>query len=385
MITYSRYFIFKNYIKYVDLKRLTLEAFANSEYGEAPLVNIYIDLSSMIDHLYRYDIIKDSKPIALTAAIINLAAHMRGYFLRYHNVYSNIFFCYSKNQGVYQRLMYPQWNEDMIKTRKANEANTKFLQLVLDSVRDLVAYLPSVYYIHSESECSGVIYATILKERDLGNDNPNIILTKEFNTFQIPAIDCKSFIYYKAAKFDSSATSYMISGKNVMKIYFMLNNRYIPNLDPSTEVLVDMFTDVTKTKFITKFDHVANGLIEQVNGWFLPLLIAITNLPSRKVKSLLSYNRGLKFISFIQNIPDLLYDAETIYHYLTKFYKGKPPISFSEFETRFDIVSVAHQAMIYRQSMEYNMDYRIDIDNPAELRTINDHVFKEYPLDLNRF
>ena len=70
------------YIKYQKLMELTLEEFRNTSNASATKVNIYIDLYDMLYSLYTSKVnIRDTFDISST--IINLVAHLRGYYKRH--------------------------------------------------------------------------------------------------------------------------------------------------------------------------------------------------------------------------------------------------------------------------------------------------------------
>lgn len=379
----SKLFVIQNYIKYQVMNDLTISTFKGTSMEREDMVNVYIDLGSMLDKMYNPYITLDSDPTALAAAILNLAGHMRSYFIRHHNIYSNIFFCYSKNNGAYQRLLYPEWNSGYIARREANKQLTAYIDNSLKLVGSVCKYLPAVYFVSREAEASGVIYSTIQNERRTGNNHPNIILTKEMNTFQIPAIDDRSFIYYKNAKFNCNV-AHAVGKKDVIPYYLRFTNRYNPIiLEPGVDVLVLAFKDISRAKFITKATPCKeDDLVKSTDGSWLPLLITLTNLPSRQIKSMLNWSRALKFINTL-NLGDT--DARYIYDRLIPFTKGSVGMTFDDFQRRFNALSIMHQSMIYDESVESSVDYRIDINNPGELQYINDHYFKGNFIELNKF
>ena len=95
--------LFGYYIKYTKLQELVGAAFANSAPSNS--IDIYVDIFDMLKPIYGKDIYAD-KQYVIVSAVINLAAHLRGYFRKYHHMYTRIFLVYADNSTNNHKQFY---------------------------------------------------------------------------------------------------------------------------------------------------------------------------------------------------------------------------------------------------------------------------------------
>lgn len=382
MIPVSTFFGWLTYMKYDEMAGLTSAIFSNSDMSSEEEVNVYIDLGSMVDKLYNPTVDKSTDPTELSAVILNLAGHIRAYFRSIHSVESTIFFVYSPNDWSILRKMYHGWNDFYRDRRKKMPYLFKYINDSITIVKMICDYLPNVYLIRSEAECGGMIYATIQKERENGNNHPNIIFTKEINLLQIPVYDERSFIYYKN-NLRGGSVSIPITRENAFKSYIKFTKRYNPAYDyPDGIVFVDPikgFINVTnRVKSIGR-------MIEEFNPDTLDIFIALTNLPSRDLKHLLSWTCALKTLNEIKDDIFIINDIVAVYNDINYENKIFNKCSLTQFVRRYQCVSIRHQAELYKQMPDYTQEYRIDLNDPNELKYLNDHYFIKNYIELNKF
>jgi len=382
MIPVSTFFGWLNYMKFDEMAGLTSAIFSNSDMANEEEVNVYIDLGSMCDKLYNQVVDKSTDPTELSAVVINLAGHIRSYFRSVHSVRATIFFVYSPNDWVLLRQLYEGWNDFYRDRRNKFPYLYKYIADSMNIVKMVSDYLPKVYFISSEVETSGMILATIQKERESGNNHPNIIFTKEVNLVQIPVYDTRSFIYFKN-NLKGGSVSIAITRDNAFKSYIKFTKRYNPAYDyPDGIVYVDPVKG-----FITVPNRVKTigAMINEFNPDAIDLFIALTNLPSRDLKHLISWTEALKSINEIQNDIFVINDPVEVYNrvdYRCKIFKK---CSLTQFIHRYQCVSVRHLAEMYKETPEYQIDYHIDLTNSDELKYLNDHYFVKNYIELNKF
>ena len=89
--------------------KVTRGLFKDSRLGNSQVVNCYIDLGSMVQVLYNNPTLKINDPRELSSVILNLGAHIRGYFRSYHEVYAILYFVYSDNEWDVLKKIYPEY------------------------------------------------------------------------------------------------------------------------------------------------------------------------------------------------------------------------------------------------------------------------------------
>lgn len=368
-----------NYMKYEEMANITANMFKNSNENE---VNVYLDLGSMTDGLYGNIVERSNDPTELTAVVINLAAHIRAYFRSVHSVYATVFLVYSSNNWSILKNVCKEYNSNNNKDSK--KYMNKYIKDSMSIAEQICYYIPNVYFINSNAECGAVIYSTILKERLNGNNHPNIIFTKEYNLLQIPTIDNNSVIYYKQAMYRSKVC-FGINKDNAMEQYIKLTKRYNPVFaDPDAMVYVQLLgDDISKAKFISKskrMEHLGR-ILKVFDSRLLSYFIALTNLPSRGLKYVLSWSTAMEVLYKLQN--DYIDDAEWIYNNICYEAKIFNKIGYEEFINRYRCIDIRYQSMLYDQ--EHHKEYRIDLINSNELKYLNDHYFIKNYIDLNKF
>ena len=379
MINIAKMFGWLNYMKYEEMANITANMFKNSNENE---VNVYLDLGSMTDGLYGNIVERSNDPTELTAVVINLAAHIRAYFRSVHSVYATVFLVYSSNNWSILKNVCKEYNSNNNKDSK--KYMNKYIKDSMSIAEQICYYIPNVYFINSNAECGAVIYSTILKERLNGNNHPNIIFTKEYNLLQIPTIDNNSVIYYKQAMYRSKVC-FGINKDNAMEQYIKLTKRYNPVFaDPDAMVYVQLLgDDISKAKFISKskrMEHLGR-ILKVFDSRLLSYFIALTNLPSRGLKYVLSWSTAMEVLYKLQN--DYIDDAEWIYNNICYEAKIFNKIGYEEFINRYRCIDIRYQSMLYDQ--EHHKEYRIDLINSNELKYLNDHYFIKNYIDLNKF
>ena len=102
--------LFGYYIKYTKMQELVEQAFANSAPSNS--IDIYVDIFDMLKPIYGKDIYAD-KQYVIVSAVINLAAHLRGYFRRTHRVDTKVYLIYGgTNSDVQEKLIFGGYNNE---------------------------------------------------------------------------------------------------------------------------------------------------------------------------------------------------------------------------------------------------------------------------------
>lgn len=371
-----------NYTKYSEMNQVTKRLFKNSPLGNSQTVNCYIDLGSMVQVLYNNPTLKVNDPRELCSLVLNLGAHIRGYFRSYHEVYAILYFVYSDNEWDVLKKIYPEYLSKS--NPKKNYKEYRYIRDCMNMVKMISKYLPNTYYIESDAETDGVILATIRKEQSLDNNYPNIIFTRNVALAQLPTLDDRTFIYYKKI-YKGYSILYGTDRENAIINFLKFTGRYNPLYDHEGYIIIHVDHDIKDAKFYTKTNRSStiSKRLKLMNPSYLGAFMAFSGLSSRDITSRLNWQATLealyKIEEYIPN-PELIYDLCNLSTVAMK------RISKEEFVQRYKVVSSEFHASLYKQSMDYSIDYHINLQSVDELKYVNDHYFSDGDfIDLNRY
>jgi len=362
--------IYSNYIKYENMIRMTNEVFAGSN---ANTVNIFIDMTSILKSIIlRRDQVLIGDYTVITSCIINLCAHIREFFRTRYRVESKIFimnctqfpmsatnFCKDYSSSLRLAIQNSPVINDLI------TANSELLKI-------LCPYLNDIFYIEDFSCEVGVGIYSILhkisanhtiqqysKEVILYKDSPSIIFTKDTHLYQLPAM-IPNVVIYRCSKYNGEDRSWYINKNNVL-------NKYIENTRSQTDI--------------------STLNLERFNPELLSLIMTLTNLPDRSIKSLLNLSTALKYISIaIDNKSILNGYNHSIDVVIASICGGNLFNNRFDIERRFKAIDILYQYNIYvnNPASMVNMDSVKNLYDPETVKLLNNKYFKSIPLDLNR-
>ena len=350
--------LFSNYIKYNKLMEVTQQAFAGSNSNN---VNIYLDMYDMVSNIYRKDYeIEDQSIIA--SSIINLCAHLRAYYLSRHRVETKIFIVYSTNTNSLQERLCPGYNCRMIERMNDGRLN-KLILYNINLLKTLCPYLDKIYMVSgSDFEPSVVIYDLILKEAAINITTPNIVITRSPYAYQIPAMNNNTVIF-RPKKYNGEDVSYLINNKNCI-IRFIIDTRRM------------------------SIDEKRLAIINRINPEFLGIIMGMTNLSCRSIKSLFEINTVLNYLDKAISDHLILNNYNTDIDSVINILAGYNPRILSygfTLSSRCKAIDLVYQHRIYYQTVfASDNSYLIDLIDDNSVRAINNEYFKKYPLDLNR-
>lgn len=335
--------LYSNYIRYDKLKELTLNQFANSNENN---LNIYIDMYTILRPLYKRNLIENSSIFVST--ILNLAAHMRSYYWTRHGVATKIYIVMTNNSNRLSQEfnMFPEWNisDEFIPNPKRDEILKWNIQLL----RLLVPYFPNLYFIEGTVEPSVMIFNLI---RTNDNSHPNVILTKDLMSWQIPALDFNSCIF-RPRKSKDQDTSFCVNQFNVFDQWRSTVNHSTTSLD------VVLPPDM------------------------LSLYIALTSFKKRGLNSYFSSKVAIIYIWKLiqdQKIKLGYNSSDAIKNILVSLDKQNSNMLYY----RYNVVDLLRLTNIYSTLPESNnrsWDYhKID---PISIKEINDKYFIHNPIDI---
>jgi len=358
------YFIYSNFIKYDKLKEITLNQFANSPYANSTEINLFIDMATILRPLYKRTVWGDD--LLLSAAVLNMCAHFRAYYWSRHGVITNIHIIHSDesielvqdmrvlNDGLIQKM-----GSDKIPCKPRDEEIEKNISLL----KLLVPYFSRLYFI------SGHVIPSVMINNLLnryGNNNcPNIIITKDLLSWQIPTIHPNSFVF-RPRKTNDMDASFCVERNNV---WFHWRS-YV--------------------------NHIKEAQNVNLPPELLSLYIALTSFKERALYSYYSSKDAVKILTKLLEDRLILpaYNTpEAIDNVLMPLTKKKILSKHSEYEngytlnlsyrySRVDLVKMTNLYQAYPEASDMSWFYsKID---PVGLQEINDKYYVKNPIDIIR-
>lgn len=313
-------------------------------------IDIYVDLYDMLKPIYTRDIYANKK-FLIVSSIINLAAHLRGYFWSRHRLNTRIFLVYGESITMQHKQFYPTFGDDKFRETINFPSNDKFIHDQLEMVKILCGYIYDVYYVPKKSSFSMFVLDNIVKNISV----PSIIITKSKYAYQIPAL-INSTRIFRPKKSNGEDISYTIS-----KAYIYPN----------------FFNKITSKDTIDR--------LSQINPSLLSLMMALTGLPSYNVATLINVSTATKMvIDAIESnriANDHNADIDFVYNALNGIDKYIDPITF---KYRFSAIDLLAQHRIYNSTPEaIDVSWMVNFNDPETMRSINNKYFIDNPLDLN--
>lgn len=344
-----------NYIQYDRLVSMVSNAFMNSKSDN---LNIFIDLYSVLKPLYKNDQYKIENYSAVTSCIINMVSHYRAFFRTRYRVETDIYLVWSSNTPYINKQFYMDYNSKNEYNFNVLKEKREMIDNCLKLVEILCPYLPNVYYINTSFESGVVIYDLMLRSEDKDPTIPHVVITKDKYLYQLPAINkqCVIFRPYKRNKVDYS---YFINYDNILHTYLVERK-------------------------------VKDNLNKIVSPELFSVLLALTSLPERNIKSLININQAIKIINNIVEYGRILNgynsDIDNLYNIIESNLSTKNKINQNIFINRFKAIDIPFQhSVFYNSSERFSLPEKlVDLYDPEGVKYINNKYFDGIPLDLNR-
>lgn len=338
-----------NYVRYDRLNEII--PMSTLVQSSSDTTMFYIDLNSVLKPIYQENVLIDDYE-AITSCIINMCAHYREYFWTRYKVNAVFFIVYSNNTPSFNTLMYPDYNNNMKFLLSANKLKYSIVENNFKLLSLLSPYLPDIFFINREFE-TGVIIQDLIDIYDADSRYTHIVLTKDVYNYQLVGNNNKNVVILKPSKKNGMDESIIIDRNNLINIY--LNKR--------------------KSSY---------NLSININPSLLSLIMSMSSLSERSIKSNLNISKTLKYIEeMIKNniiINDYNSYTMNIWEYISKYEKDLSPIILSN---RFKCIDIYSQVLVYR-TLNQSYPEIVNMSDPNSLKMINDRYFIKNPLDLDR-
>ena len=334
------------YIKYDKMNELYKMSFTNTP---KYCMDVYVDVYDMLKPIYTRNIYAN-KQYTIVSSVINLAAHLRHYFKKYHRMTTNIFLVYADNSSNNHKQFCNEFSDDY-SNMFDYERNNQFILTQLELVRILTAYIDGVYFIKKTTMFPIFVYDNIIKNPG----TPAIILTKNNYAYQIPAFIPNTAVF-RPRKYNAEDTSFSVFGGNILYQYY--NN-------------------ITKDKTL---EYMSN-----INPQHLSLLMSLTGNSQFNLRSVVTSTVAIRIL-YEAIIAGKLLNAHTAdigyaYSVMPDLLKY---ISDINLKYRYNACDIVYQHLLYTQMPEA-LDYTwmVNFKDPATVQDINNRYFADNPLDLN--
>ena len=304
-------------------------------------VNVFIDLTTMLNKVYKFDNI--ANPLGILACMANLPLHYRHYFNRL-GIKSNIFLIYSSNDSAnnYRYLANYDYKHKLLK--EANASIHDIIKKNIDLLGTIVSYMPGIYLKRGTVEPTVIAYDLINKFSKNVNNVRTIFITSSDYAYQLAAVTNVLIIYKKTTNNEegkSDDISFGIKKENALSTYLLMK---------------------------AKQPYIANTIETCIS----PFMV-LNGLNCRDIRALISYNQTLKVLHAITSSYNMI-NPETMYTALNELYPGKA--TYEEIYARYCAIDLVHQLNLYRQlpeSLESN--FLIDVYDQQALYDISNLYF----------
>ena len=165
------------YIKYDRLLELNKVIIPNTNIQNPDHIDIYIDLYDMLKSVYTVDVYANNR-LSICSSVINLVAHIRGYYMTRHRLWARIFVVYGEDIADNHRRFYQDFGDDHRDKSIKYDSIKEFINSQLELVKILCAYINEVYFVHKKTDFSLFTYDNILKNKN------SIFILFGANTFE---------------------------------------------------------------------------------------------------------------------------------------------------------------------------------------------------------
>lgn len=302
------------YIRYDRLYELITSYYSGSS---AENIDLYLDVTPLIKNLYgNTDVEIDS--ITLTACLYNMCAHYRNFFKTRFNVGTRIFIvCSSMITPLNHKYLLDYSNKPPIpESDKPNV--TQIISKSFDLLDLLCNYTQDVYLVQTQHEAAVAIYGLLLSSRGLV---PNIIISKDLYDYQLVSVPnslSESTIVIRPKKVDNNDISYIVDKNNILSV-----------------LLVERKVKVAPKEIFC------------LDSSLYSLILALTRLPERHIKSLLNLPDAIRSLSEAIQSNDIYngwtVDADRVAYTINKGREQTKKINEFEVANRFNAIDIISQ------------------------------------------
>lgn len=340
--------LYRYYIKYTKMQELVNVSFANA--NNTKDIDIYVDVYDMLRPIYDFPIYTDKRYV-IVSAVINLVAHIRRYFARYHHMGTRIFLVYADDTTNNHKQFCPEFGDDSFKITMNYPANNQLITSQLELVRILAAYINDVYFVRKKTMFPMFTYDNIARFPD----KPALVFSRNQYAYQIPAI-CKNAVLFRPKKHMGEDLSQSVFGDNVLYQYFSNKN----------------IADRTLS------------YLQSISPEHLGLIMSLVGNARFNLRCIINTSTTIRIIYEAINCGKILNGHMSDPHFI---YTCIPELSkymtADGFLCRYSACDLIYQHLLYSQMSEsLDTSWMVNFYDPKTIQHINNTYFADNPLDI---
>ena len=253
-------------IKYDRLRGMIQELYGNNKYSSANELHLFINLTDIFKSISSNPGCQKNAS-SLSAAVLNLCAHYRSFFRNGYSTEIKIFLIRSLEEYPLNRKFHPDYGKQNVSQISYDNSINEACGLL----EVVCPYLHNIQIINTPHDFS-IMVLDIAKYFNI--DIPHIVLTKDITAFQLVYPDWR-FTVLRPLKSKGEDLSYYVNANNLISTYYAIRK-------------IDSNPRIIEPQYYT-------------------LLLAMTKLPERNMRSLISIRDAVKII-------DKIIDKYPYYH-----------------------------------------------------------------------
>ena len=345
--------LYSYYIKYNRLFELNNQV---DTITKTRIIDIYVDIYDMIRRVYNASVTGISR-LAITSAIINLAAHIRTYYKTRHKTWARIFLVYGPEVTNNHRQFYNGFSNFMNISSIDYDRIDNLVKSQIELVKILAAYIDDVYYVERKTDFTMFVYDNIINTLNKYPNSVSIIISKNKYAYQIPAMMLGRRVYlFRPSKGNGEDRSICISPNTALTLYYHSINK------------VDV-----------------KARLQVINPELLSVMMTLNGCKDKGVNSLTNIIRASRMVDGAINCNKMLNSYQSDMKWVYNALDGINTITdFPAFDARFKALDLKFQYMLYCASIESkDFSWNLNLSDPDTIRDINNKYFIDNPLDLN--
>lgn len=308
-------------VKYEQLSYLIDKQYGNSS---ADKINLYIDLYSIVNRLYRTRNLKFDSNSTIAGNILSLCNHYINFFRKRYNVETNVLIIASNNMPANNIAALLDYNKGYRESVRNNIILTEKLNESIVILNEVCLFIKNIMLISSSEETGVVLKDVIQYAHDHEYPYPNLIITKDMYNYQL--VDDNTCILRPFKK--QADISYIITKDSVMRCT-------IGKL-------------VTNDNLEQTYSNIPHNLLSAI--------FAFTRFPARNIPSLIPLGSFLNQLSKLIDLESYRdkrifnTNIQSIYSTIMNNTNLVNNIPLALVESRFNVIDIGRQYDIYINS-----------------------------------
>ena len=344
--------LLSHYIKYDRLTELCQLIDADET---VKVIDVYIDVYDIMKSIYNEDVESDKQYI-IASAVLNLAAHYRGYFKTRHGLWTRIFLVYSDESNMFSHQQFvPEFGVN--KKRTFDVETSKLISSQLKLVEMLCKYLNDIFFIKRTGSFITFTYGNIANNIRQDPKYISILVSSSKYMYQIPAMAIGHRVYQLRPLKDSGVdNSVIITPTNAILMYY---NKLTPN-------------------------SLAVQRMKDFNPRLLSLIWTFNGCDDKNISMLTNITKTTAMIADAIREYKMINDYQSDIKYLYHAFKGVETVATADMlDRRFKAIDLMYQYMLYSHTIESkDMLWNCNLYDPKTVEDINLQYFSDNPLDM---